>query len=1231
MTPASSTFYFDFSDTKKQSVANLLKSIIYQLISTYKEISEPAVDLHTKCHGLTEPGLDELLGVAMAEVSRTERTFVLIDALDECSEEERAVFFETFRPPLPGNLNLLITSRKEVDIETALARSASHSIRIRSSCVDTDVRIHVNNSISRDRRLFRWAVCQLDAMKRCLTPAMVRAELKRMPATLYQTYDRILQAVPTLHQPFVQSAIHWLAFSRRPLLIEELSEAAVFDPEAEEFNPEHSRLFDENVILELCGSLVTSSIIDNTYVNWLNVYTPDRRLNEHPIFYGRAMRRGPHNLPQSFYWASFLGDVELVEWLVSLGADVCAVEGNAGSALGAAAYRHNVDAVELLLSFGSDPNLENPELGNVLQVAALGGSAKVVKQLLDAGASVNAQGGSYNTALVAAASKEHYDIAAAAGDLKTAIILLGAGADINDTTYSDGTALYASAQSGSIPLVQLLLRNGAEVNKVGRGEFGYPITAAAAKGHVQIVRMLLRTGADANVMGGHRGVTCLEAAVESRSMESFRVVLEAGADPNIRGHGMTDIAKDLIQRRADPNRYLYMTDESPFTEAVKQACERDKGDLELVKLLMEKDADINIGNGLALYWAATCEGDENENVLRFLAESGADLDLVSTSQKCTALQGAIKEGRKLIADLLLELGATINGPIGGNGYVIHYAIASGDASMVQYVLQKGAFVDDSSTGHCSIWSAVRYKKAQLIPLLKSKGAKIKSVSPAFAMSRWWKDKASYRMLIEEGCTFSGNGATYLIDQIDVEAWDELKEMLSDGIEVNSHTSYQTPALQVALAGRKDVLELLFTYGADINYAPHNIVSCLVGACSNNDISMAEFLLDHGADVNFVVQERVSALSTAVSTVDNLPLVKLLLYHGTEVGLDDGYVFQEAIWGGYKILDQLFQQRMKSSQREVYLNLALQEAAYYTLRDVVDWLLEHGANAAYSGGKYGCALTAAVSDANMYDGAGINNRRLIIDLLIQHGATVNPPTVTIQKQNLNRDLKAFAHPPPLVASLHCRSISLATAFLGAGANPNLQGGELCTALQEAARYLGDMFVPLLSAGADPRAVTDGPFGTALHAAAYAHDVPAIKALVAAGADPSLVAGKYGTAVQAAAKLETVSSGWSAGLESLETLKALVEAGADVHAHGGKYDSALQMAAKSDNVLVVRWLVEEMGADITILGGRFGSVQEAAVRKGAWGVVNYLELVGGKMKWESRYGLDQWKNFKVSWEE
>lgn len=94
----------------------------------------------------------------------------------------------------------------------------------------------------------------METMRQCITPAMIRAELKELPQNLDQMYDRILQAVPRLHRQYVQSALHWLAFATRPLLLAELAEAVVIEPE-NTFDPDASRLVEDKKILELCGPL----------------------------------------------------------------------------------------------------------------------------------------------------------------------------------------------------------------------------------------------------------------------------------------------------------------------------------------------------------------------------------------------------------------------------------------------------------------------------------------------------------------------------------------------------------------------------------------------------------------------------------------------------------------------------------------------------------------------------------------------------------------------------------------------------------------------------------------------------------------------------------------------------------------------------------------------------------------------------------------------------------------
>jgi ankyrin repeat protein len=433
-------------------------------------------------------------------------------------------------------------------------------------------------------------------------------------------------------------------------------------------------------------------------------------------------------------------------------------------------------------------------------------------------------------------------------------------------------------------------------------------------------------------------------------------------------------------------------------------------------------------------------------------------------------------------------------------------------------------------------------------------------------------------------------------------------------------------------GLKDAVDLLIEYGADLNNIPQDTQGMvltgkqgpLVGACGNNDLDMAQFLLERGADPNIDNIDYGCPLSCAVNSAGNFQLVELLLDYGADIVLKQG-IFEQAVFAGEKMISRLLQQPMTTEDRKRHLDQALQSAAYWAILEMCIWLLDQGANPNYRGGRWGCPLTAAIANNHICDGAGINNRRLIIDLLLQRGADVNPGTIHAGPER-NPNVKGDTFPTPLAAALQYQSISIANRILEAGADPNIPGGELHLPLQTAACFCPAMVEPLLAAGSEVNAVGGATYGTALHAAAYAHNVDGIKLLLAHGADATITAGKYGSVLQAAAKRETVSSSSRSGRRSVPAMKLLVAAGADVHARCGKYDSVLQMAAKSGNLKAVRWLVEEMGVDVNVKGGRFGSVRAAAVMKEWWGVVSYLERKFGKFKWggeEDKYG--KWKGW------
>jgi hypothetical protein len=79
---------------------------------------------------------------------------------------------------------------------------------------------------------FRWAYCQLQALKKLksTSPKYVKKTLDDLPATLDDTYTRVLVDIDDMYHDHALTLLRWLAYARSPPTLGELVEAAVTDP-----------------------------------------------------------------------------------------------------------------------------------------------------------------------------------------------------------------------------------------------------------------------------------------------------------------------------------------------------------------------------------------------------------------------------------------------------------------------------------------------------------------------------------------------------------------------------------------------------------------------------------------------------------------------------------------------------------------------------------------------------------------------------------------------------------------------------------------------------------------------------------------------------------------------------------------------------------------------------------------------------------------------------------------
>ena len=97
--------------------------------------------------------------------------------------------------------------------------------------------------------------CQLDRLRRCLSPRIRRA-LDELPETLGETYERTLLDIDYENWEYAHRLFQCIVVARRPLRVEELAEFLTFKSEGGspifqwDWRPENSR----DTALSTCSS-----------------------------------------------------------------------------------------------------------------------------------------------------------------------------------------------------------------------------------------------------------------------------------------------------------------------------------------------------------------------------------------------------------------------------------------------------------------------------------------------------------------------------------------------------------------------------------------------------------------------------------------------------------------------------------------------------------------------------------------------------------------------------------------------------------------------------------------------------------------------------------------------------------------------------------------------------------------------------------------------------------------
>ena len=456
------------------------------------------------------------------------------------------------------------------------------------------------------RYRFRWVFCQLDRLRRCLSPRIRRA-LDELPETLDETYERTLLDIDEENWEYAHRLFQCIVVACRPLRVEELAEFLAFKSETGgsltfqgDWQPENPR----EMVLSTCSSLVVVVNVDGSAVMQFSHFSVKEYLTSSRISVGRVSRyyiplepahlfvtqaclcflihldehvtkeivnESPLARYAGQYWTNHaeFGNVasnaeDMIKRLFNPESHhfanwVWTYDTFSGRSMGSEgparpkltplhyAARHGFHRVAgwLITTCSQDVNVSGADSTTALHTASRNGRFAVAQVLLKYHAKVNATTDHDETPLLFASWHGHP---------KVARLLLKHGADVNSKTQLSETPLrMLSEGTGNMEIAQLLLERGADPNfrsSTGRDS----LYMALRKDHHGLVQLLLKHGADPHTRDVE-GRTLLHVSAEEIDLKAAQGLLKIGVDVNSRdSRGRTPLQiaskignKELVQ------------------------------------------------------------------------------------------------------------------------------------------------------------------------------------------------------------------------------------------------------------------------------------------------------------------------------------------------------------------------------------------------------------------------------------------------------------------------------------------------------------------------------------------------------------------------------------------------------------------------------------------------------------------------------------------------------------